>query len=444
MTATCFRCDWEGETDGTACPRCGAPLYRPVPGERERRAAPPPTPAMVVVPVEGPAAPPPNEAGPARSSPRSILLIAGAVFAVLAFLLAQGDLEPGPPPGPARAIPRETGGRLVYTVPVGDGMARLWRWNLSTDQVSKGPLVRAPLALINVRSATYGWLGITSDGGGGIREASLLDSFEPSAASESIGSGDIVTWTRRGETVLLVERGPLLDRCRRRVDVTAVNVGQPGRESILHDIICGDILSVGRTSIGYFLTVLGPEDVNVVGVGYEDAGILLRDHGVIDVTPGGQMLVTPATEFVPEQRSEDAVDEPPLRVSGEASRYRLFGGLPVDLLADAAPLRIERVLAYGDGGTRALVIGRQGPDRRALWELPLGISGSEPAIPRYVIEARGSTAAAYAIDGTAFVLTDSRLWHLRDHRLTALDVPEGAPRPDGPLAWIVREPITEL
>ena len=24
----CLRCDWAGETEGPACPRCGAPLYR--------------------------------------------------------------------------------------------------------------------------------------------------------------------------------------------------------------------------------------------------------------------------------------------------------------------------------------------------------------------------------------------------------------------------------
>jgi hypothetical protein len=42
------------------------------------------------------------------------------------------------------------------------------------------------------------------------------------------------------------------------------------------------------------------------------------------------------------------------------------------------------------------------------------------------------------------VLTDSRLWHLVEDRLTALELPEGAPTPDGPIAWIVREPITEL
>ena len=378
------------------------------------------------------------------TSPGAVLLIAGAVFSLVAFLLVRGDLDPAPGPvvSPSPGLQR-TGGRLIYTVPVGDGMARVWRWNLLTDQVARGPLIRKPVALVNIRSAGYGWLGITSDEGSGERGASLLDSLDADAATESIGRGDIVTWTRQGSMVLLVDRGPLLDRCRRVVDVTAVNVEQRSRETIMHGTICGDVLSVGRTSLGYLLTMLGEDGVDVVGAGYEDSGVLLRDHGVIDVSPGGQMLVTPATEFLPEPSSERP-DDAPLRVSGSASRYRLFGGPPVDLLADAAPLRIDRVLAYRDGGTRALVIGSQGLDGPALWEVPLGIAGGAPSIPRYIVGVRGFTAAAYANDGTAFVIADGRLWHLREHRLTALRVPEGAPTPAGPLAWIVQEPVTEL
>ena len=400
----------------------------------------------MVLPTEGtPPPPPPSpEERPKPSNPRAILLITGAVFSMIVFLFARGGLDPDPPPGAGPSpISVQTGGRLVYTVPVDHGMARLWRWNLATEEVSKGPLVRTPNALINLRSASHGWLGVTSDMRSGAQQASLLDSLAPGAAAEWVGTGDIVTWTRQGGTVLLVDRGPLLDRCRRVVDVTAVDIGQLGRETVLHDTICGDVVSVGRTSLGYFLTVLGGDDANVVGVGYEDAGVLLAHHGVIDVSPGGLMLVTHASEFLPGQPAAEP-DARPIRVSGEASRYRLFGGRPVELLADAAPLRIERVLAYTDGGTRALVVGRQGRDGAALWEVPLGISGSAPAIPRYVIQARGSTFATYANDGTAFVLTDARLWHLRENRLTQLEVPKGAPSPGGPLAWIVREPITGL
>jgi hypothetical protein len=89
------------------------------------------------------------------------------------------------------------------------------------------------------------------------------------------------------------------------------------------------------------------------------------------------------------------------------------------------------------------VIGRTRRTTAALWEVALGIAGMDTEAPRSLIEVAGPTHAAYANDGTAFVLTGGRLWHLRDHRLTELDLPEGAPHPDGPLAWIVREPTGE-
>ena len=45
---------------------------------------------------------------------------------------------------------------------------------------------------------------------------------------------------------------------------------RPGttEERIYHDELCGEVLSVGRTSIGYFMTVLGEEGTDVVGFGY--------------------------------------------------------------------------------------------------------------------------------------------------------------------------------
>ena len=138
------------------------------------------------------------------------------------------------------------------------------------------------------------------------------------------------------------------------------------------------------------------------------------------------------------------VGDPPVVPTGAASRYRLFEQGPAELLADSAPVRIDEVLAYTAAGSRALVIGRRGSDGPALWELSLGIVGLEPEGPRHLIGVRGVTEAAYASDGTAFVLTDGRLWHLRDDRLIRARLPDGAPAPDGPLAWIVQEPATPL
>jgi hypothetical protein len=433
-TKTCFRCDWTGEASGALCPSCGTPFYRPT------RSAPPPPPSeppsFEVGPGSSGPTVHPTEARAVASNPWSVLSIVGAVAVVLFFLWAQSAPEApddvaAPPPRPARSS--ETGGRLVYAVPSGDGMARLWRWNLEEDRVARGPLVAEPLALVNVASPGYGWLGVTSDAGDGLRRATLLRSLEARSRPRSLGRADLVAWAREGRIAVLVDVGPDTAACPRPVDVTAVEVLTSTRQRIDHDPVCGDVLSVGRTSIGYFMTVFGDDGVDVVGFGYPDPGVLLHGFGVIDVAPGGDLLVTPAEEFL-------SGDGPPSAIAGEASRFRLFGGPPEELLADAAPLAIDRVLAYAAGGTRVLVVGHQGRDGDAVWELPFGFAGSEPAIPRYVVQARGVTEAAYANDGTAFVLTNGRLFHLEDGHLSAATPPDGAPMPDGPLAWIEREP----
>jgi hypothetical protein len=457
MIATCLRCDWEGVTEETACPRCGAPLYRPAELEPERRAAAGREPDPVSRPTpertdrgDSAEAPEraPSESHPVATSVRSVVVLIGVVFAAIVFLLLRGgppELEPRrvSPSPPGRP---ETGGLLVYSVPDGTGAARLWRWNIVTGKVLKGPLIREPLALVNVRSTTYGWIGMTADLGNRVIEASVIDSLRPDAEADPLGSGDIATWARQATSIVLVDRGPLLDGCRREVRVTAIHLGIREHEIVMDRTICGDVLSAGRTSLGYFLTRQGLDGVDVIGAGYADAGVLLHDHGVIAISPGGDMIVTPATEFlpavVPTRPARAEYDPPPLRVSGAAFYYTQFGGEPEPYVARGAPIRVDEVLGYSPGATTALVIGRRPGEHAGLWELPLGVPG--PETPRFVSDAEGFTAVAYANDGTGFVVTKGRLWRLRNHRLTPLDVPEGAPTPTGPLVWIVREPLTEL
>lgn len=458
MNAICFRCDWQGDTKATSCPSCGAPLYRPAPRERERRAAP--TPGAGPSPAgerarSGPrsgstddAERPPSETRGSTTSVRSVYVLVGIVFSVIVFLLVRGGPEEEPAGGTDTPRSRATGGILVYTVPDGNGAARLWRWDLITDRAVRGPLIREPLAMTTVRSTRSGWLGFTSDLGNGVFEASVLDSLDVDARVEPVGRADIVTWIRQGASVVLIDRGPILDSCRREVRVTSVTVGSPASDVILHDTICGDILSAGRTSLGYFVTRQGLKGVDVVGAGYADAGVLLRDHGVIGISPGGEMLVTPSTEFlpaiVPTRPSRGGYDPPPLRVAGAAEHFAQFGGRPVPYLVRGISLRVDRVLAYDPAAQIALVVGRVGGELPGLWELPLVPLEGGTAPPRLVGSVGGITAAAYANDGTAYVVTNGWLYRLRDHVLKRIDVPSGAPTPTGPLAWIVREPVSEL
>jgi len=458
VTATCLRCDWSGDTAAATCPDCGVPLYRLVSPGRERRAAPghatPPRMAAPddATPREGGRLredPAPSETRPVTTSPRSVFAVVGAVFLVILVLLSQGPPDPGPSRVDSSPVPRRgPTGILVYAMAEGGGSARLLRWDLVSGEVRKGPLIPDPVELVNVRSSSFGWLGITSDLGQGVLEASVLDSLEVGAEPERLGRGTIVTWARQGETALLVDRRPPSDGCRRTVSVSAAHVDRPGREPVLRETLCGDVLSVGRTSIGHFFTRLGPGGVDVVGVGYRDAGILLPDHGMIAVSPGGDMIVTPSADLpsIDPAPAEGGTGHrvPPIRVTGRASLYTQFRGRPVPYLVSGVPLRVYKVLAYGPGASVALVVGRVGDDRPGLWELPLLASGDGSIQPRKVGSDGGYTFAAYANDGTAYVATGGWLYVLRDHVLRLLLVPEGAPTPAGPLAWIAQEPTTDL
>ena len=442
MTGTCLRCDWVGDSASASCPECGAPLYRSAPPRRVSRDRTLPGNAPLAT-MEDRA---PSEGRSVTTSSRSVFTTVGTVFSVILVLLSRGGPHPGPRREAAVVPPGGQTGVLVYATAVGGGSARLWRWNLASGDVKKGPLIADPVELVNVRSSSFGWLGITSERGQGVLEASVLDSLELEAEPERLGRGTIVTWARSGEA-LLVDRGPPPDGCRRTVSVSVAHVDRPGRERVLRETLCGDVLSVGQTSVGHLLTRLGPNGVDVVGAGYSDAGLLLSDHAVISVSPDGHMIVAPSADLPsidPASEGGSGRSRAPIRVNGRASLYGQFRGPPVPYLVGGAPLQVDEVLAYGPDAWVALAVGRVGDARPGLWELPLLATGDPSIQPRWVGSHGGSTYATYADDGTAYVATGGSLYVLRHHALKLIDGPARAPTPAGPLAWIVQEPIADV
>ena len=443
MTATCLRCDRVGDSASASCPACGAPLYRSPPPRSVSRDRT--LPANVSLEADEDRAP--SEARSVTTSSRSVFATVGTVFSVILVLLSRGGPHPDPRRDAPMVPPSGQTGILVYATADRGGSARLWRWNLASDEVKRGPLIPDPLELVNVRSPGFGWLGITSDRGQGVLEASVLDSLEVEAEPERLGRGTIVTWARPGEA-LLVDRGPPSEGCRRTVSVSAAHVDRPGRDRVSRETLCGDVLSVGRTSLGHFLTRLGPRGVDVVGAGYSDAGLLLSDHALISVSPDGDMIVTPSAglpSIDPASAEGWSGSNPgPIGVTGRASLYGQFRGPPVPYLVGGAPLQVDEVLAYGPDAWVALVVGRVGDGRPGLWELPLLATGDRSIQPRWVGSDGGFTFAAYADDGTAYVATGGSLYVLQHHELKLINGPERAPTPAGPLAWIVQEPIAGL
>ena len=115
----CLRCDWAGETEEPACPRCGAPLYRmgrsePMPAPPEVPPARPGPPAEVPgtrgAPLEGSGsegdrdeAVLPSVATAERGRWR-VIALALTLTAIVAFALTRGG-EPDPGQDQARADP---------------------------------------------------------------------------------------------------------------------------------------------------------------------------------------------------------------------------------------------------------------------------------------------------------------------------------------------------
>jgi hypothetical protein len=438
VSALCLRCDWEGEASEPACPRCGAPLYRPErarpperdgprrrDGPRAERSEDPPQ----AVPADDPddAAEPLVEPIRAPASPRAALAVVGAVFTIVVLLLGRGAETTDPntrprSPSPSFAMPN---GILAYAAPAGGGASRLWLWDLTEGVARRGPLIPRPLELNTIASPGYGWIGITTAAPGGGERAAALDALGPRARAQQLGSADLVTWTRGGASVVLVDQGAVRGRCERNVRVTVVHLDVEGSEVVLNRPLCGDVAAVGRTTLGHFAGLVGPDGADIVGLGYQDAGVLLEDHRLLGISPGGEMLVSSTAS------------------GGSALVYQQFQGRPVPYVAGDVPFGIDRVLAYGPGSTEALVVGHAA-DERGVWSVSLRPDERPVIEPARLATGGASAWGAYASDGTPFVLLGGQLSIVRDGALVPLDLPPGAPTPRGPIVWILREPLTEL
>src|SRR5205814_2369830 len=87
---------------------------------------------------------------------RSRSLVAFVVVAlVLAFAVGSWLQAHREPSGqPAAAPPLD--GTLVYAVPDGQGHSRLWRWELATGRVVRGPRVLRATELVDAGSVSFG------------------------------------------------------------------------------------------------------------------------------------------------------------------------------------------------------------------------------------------------------------------------------------------------
>ena len=424
--SSCLRCDWQGTTETATCPNCGAILYRL--DERQKGArAPSGTPRPTT-------SDPPAAWEPMRRSRAPLVFVAVA----LALVLTVGSWLKAHTPDPAPRTQLGAGltGTLVYAVPDGRGWSRLWRWDLATGGIHRGPRVRHAVELVNAQGAAPGWVGVTSELVDGRLQASVLRSLGPRERPASVIRGEIVSWGPGGATVTAVRHGRLRPGCHRRVSIGWTRLVPALRERKFADPdLCGDVLSVGTDGVATFFTLVRGDRVGVFLASVGRIRSVLPDHALVAISGESDMIVAPAlgsssvvaVTFRPGQEHGD-IQHPGLFFRGVGATG------PVPFAVEPPPLQLDRVLAWSPDGLQALVEGTVG-DRRGLYLLDTGLSdGIDP--PRFVDPVAGVPYATFTRYGTAVVESQSGLIVFDREGVAPLAPPSDAVLPMGPIVWI--------
>jgi hypothetical protein len=428
---TCFRCDWEGDADGAACPRCGTPLYRARPAApradapaRDHRDVPtrdaaPTTPAAVrptylsSSEAHDPAAPQAVRRGrPFAVFVALAALVTGGLWWFLRAHEVPEAVGSGTSPPPS--------GRLVYTTGEAGGQ-RLWTWDPGTETLTQGPFLDDEVVhLVSAQGALAGWLGVTTRDGEGLLEASILRTQTPDAHAAHVSIGDLVAWGPNGASVVSAGLGSVSNGCYANLTVSRERLDLSVREPVFRrSRFCGEIPTLGQTLAATYFTWEREDETGVFFVGNGDAHETLGGWFLLSASPTSDLLVRPAGGS-----STQGGAALFWHGAAEPDPYRGAGG---------GPVVVERVLTWTIGADEALVVATV-DGRGGLYLLDTTPGGDR--VPRYVGIVHQPVFATAAFDGSLYVAMDGRLLARRDERLAEVDLPEGAPRPTGPLAWM--------
>ena len=456
-TRTCLRCDWQGSTNEKTCPHCAEPFYeerkhsseggevevRGHPEERSREAA---STAMVAPSAASPrpsahrSAIPGPEAASEPATTRSRSLVSFVVTAlVLVFALGSWLKAHTPPERPVASTPVDSTnltGTLVYAVPDGLDHSRLWRWDLATDSVVRGPRVPRALELVDARGANFGWIGVTSELHDGLLQASVLRFLGPDDRSTPIFAGDMVSWGPGGATVIAGRRGPLQAGCHRRVSIVWAKLVPARREQkYVAPALCGDLLSIGQESAETLFTLERHGRVGIYYVGNGRIHSVLQRSALVAVSGLSDLIVVSDKALPP-------LGPLPLRPGQEYGDLQgaglYFRGLgqprPIPYVFGSDRFAIDRVLAWSTDASVALVEGRLA-DQHGLFELDTApADGLDAPIP--IGPVQGVPYATFTHDGELIVETLAGLFRVVHDQLVPLAPPGDAPAPAGPIVWI--------
>jgi hypothetical protein len=324
-----------------------------------------------------------------------------------------GDVASAPP----------ASGRLVYTTG-SPGSQRLWTWDPRTGTVTQGPALNDEVVhLISAQGALAGWLGVTTRRTDSMLEASILRTQTPTARPEHLFVADRVAWGPDGASVVAARFGGVSDGCYAslRVDRERLDLGR--RETTYRrSRFCGEIPSLGQTFATTYITVRNATGTGIFFLGNGDPHEALHGWSLISTSPTSDLLVRPA--------GADATAEGAALFWRGAERPEPYRGG-----ATGGVVLVDRVLSWTTAADGALVVATV-DGRSGLYLLDTTPGGDR--VPRYVGVLREPVAAAPMFDGSIYIASGGRLLRWSQERLTEVALPDGAPRPSGPIAWLPR------
>jgi hypothetical protein len=248
-------------------------------------------------------------------------------------------------------------------------------------------------------------------------EASVLKTDAAGQSPQPLVTGRHVAFDASGTSAVSVREGPQTRGCNNvvTVDVREIAVGVAQRQ--FQSRTCAFVLSVARASGTTYLSLVRGDRLSIDFVGYRVLHQILAGHKLESVSSANDMLVVPG--------------------QGQAARlfFRGTGALdPIPIASGVLPLELAFVLAWSSDASTALVVGQVG-QQVGIYEVLVG-PGTSPRVPTFVTSVPDRAWAAYAADGTAFIVSGGRMFALRDGRVSFLPMPGGAPAPDGPVIWL--------
>jgi hypothetical protein len=361
------------------------------------------------------------------------LVALGVAALVLARLLPFSQTL-GPPPTPTTPLTRASG-RLIYAANLGPGWQRLWTLDLASGHLTRGPRIPRTSGLL----AGWGdnWIAFTSQASDGGLVAYILTGVGPEDRPHRVAAGDLVTWDPTGVKVVAARHGSRTGSCGRAVAVTVAGPSPWGEDRVLSwRTLCRDVLSVGPAGALTYYTQASRARTSVYLVGFTASRRVLSGYALLSASPSGDLLVThiekpPTYQVAATTGSYDGSGHP--TPDGPSELYLGGRGPPTPIRDGKREFRVGRVLAWSSDGTRALVVGQLGKQQGLF----LIQTVSDDSVPQLLAEIDGEAAGGtFGEDDTAYLVGSNQLFQVRQDGPVPVSLPNGAPPPAGPIAWL--------